>query len=153
MQDTYKFDLAEVKFPAKIEARLEEERMNGIRGAVLRGIKREDAEFAFPAKPWEPTQEAKDAIEMGCNSYVNIKFFSKERNQVIVPATERKHKSRIVFKLSAAEDGKVTFTKDELEFILKAFDSELPGADVFGFVGDYLQSEKVAQEQAVGATA
>lgn len=144
--DVYKFELDAVQFPANIEEKLENERQQSIRNFIIRGGKPEDAEKAYPKEAWVPLQATKEGIEGACNSFLNTKYFSKERNNVMVPAEERKLKGRVAFKLAASE-GELSLTKSELEFVLKALNSDLPPAEVFVYVGDFLEAEKVKQEQ------
>lgn len=144
MPNTYSLDLRAVRFPKKIEEKLVKERKQRVAEMIAKGIKEEDAERVIPEEKWDGVATAAQAIEAAMAHFLRGNHWDKERNQVVAPAHVRRLVARITFKLSET-DGEMTLTSDEMDFMVKVFESDLPPADVFIYAGDAVLEAKTKQ--------
>jgi len=157
-----KVDLKCVSYPKNLPENVEKEakkRHDEVIDALLQGDKekgiapksQEDAERIasrrFPVKKFEPAKEFEDTINDAILNWMQKEHFDKEAKRVIAPWEVRKMSGRISNKIVDADNGEFELSDEQLDFLVKVFQSDLPPATYFYYVGEYLEELKASASQ------
>lgn len=155
-------DLKSVKYPANIAEKLEKETKDAreqMVDALVRGNKEEGIEpferseaekkaiKRYPKEKFDPVKEFEETINGAISNWMQKEHWDKERKQIIAPWDIRKLSGRISNKIVDAEEGTFELSNEQLDFLLKVFQSDLPPATYFFYVGEYLEELKAKASQ------
>lgn len=147
----YNIDLKKVSFPKKLAGKknegIEMGRKQMVERLVANGAERggaeKDALVEFPKEKWDSVKEFEDAINSAITNYIFLKYFDKEKKAVVAPWDVRKISGKLSAKVLDAEKGEVEVSDEQLDFLLKVFQSDLPTSDNFFYIGEYLETLKL----------
>lgn len=150
-------DLKEVKYPKSLPAKVAEENVKLreqyvealMRGDKLNGIEPLDLDEAkvkaakrFPKEIFDPIKEFESTINDAMNIWIQNEHWDKEKKQVQAPWEVRKMIGRITNKIMDSEDGTFELSDEQLDFLVKVLQSNLPYATYLFYVGEYFEQLK-----------
>lgn len=147
----YIIDLKKVVFPKKLVEKkneaIETSRKGMVEQLVANGVERSEAEkdalVRFPKEKWDSIKEFEDAINSAITNYTFLKYFDKEKKATVAPWDVRKIAGKLSAKVMDAEKGEFEASEEQLDFLLKVFQSDLPTSDDFYYIGEYLETVKL----------
>ena len=151
----FKANFNDVAFPSKIAERFAQDReaeldrvKNNLRAAGLKeSFVKEKAEQTIPFKEWNPVERSCEVIETAIQHYFRKEYWDEKRNTTVAPWDIRKMAGKISGRLMDCDNGEMELSDEQLDFLLKVFQSDLPTNSLYVYLGEYFEELKLKKEK------